>query len=81
MKVLVLFIVSFKGSYLFYQALDAKMKDAPRHSLHLKYKKEEKEAIIKEEEELFWSLRLLETSTAKSLLINIHLMYGPEGNS
>ena len=31
------------------RALDAEMKDATSHGLHLKYKKEEKEAITKEE--------------------------------
>ena len=37
--------------------------------LALKCKIEEKEAIIKEEEELFWSLNLMGTSTAKSLFL------------
>ena len=41
---------------LFCRALDAEMKDAASYGLHLKYKKEENEAITKEEEELFWSL-------------------------
>lgn len=42
-------------------ALDAETaKDAPIHGLHLNYKKEEKDAITKEEPEgLFWSLKLL----------------------
>ena len=37
------------------------MKDATSYGLHLKFKKEENEAITKEEEELFWSLNLLGT--------------------
>ena len=38
---------------LFRRSLDEEMKDDSGHGLHLKYKKEEKEAILKEEGELF----------------------------
>ena len=38
---------------LFRRILDAEMKDPTSHSLHLKYKKEEKEAIGTKEEEEF----------------------------
>lgn len=48
------------------------MKDGTRVGLHLKNKKEEKEAISDEAEELFWSLNLLGTSTAKSLLNTVY---------
>ena len=48
--------------------LDAEMKDATREGLHVKNKKEEKESVTEEEEELFWNLNLLGMSTAKSLL-------------
>ena len=35
----------------------------------MKSKKEEKESVTEEEEELFWNLNLLGMSTAKSLLV------------
>ena len=59
---------------LFRRVLDAELKDATREGVHLKSKKEEKEAISDEEEELFWRLNLLGMSTAKSLL-NIVYFY------
>jgi len=44
------------------------MEDATREGLHVTNKKEEKESVTEEEEELFWNLNLLGMSTAKSLL-------------
>ena len=52
------------------------MKDATREGLHVKNKKEEKESVTEEEEELFWNLNLLGMSTAKSLLNTFYLYNG-----
>ena len=57
---------------LFRRVLDAELEDATQEGGHLKSKKEEKEAVSDEEEELFWRLNLLGTSTAKSLLNTVH---------
>ena len=51
------------------------MKDATGNGLHLKDKKEEKEAITKERSQ-FWSLNLSGTSTAKSLLSTVYFYNG-----
>ena len=52
------------------------MKDATSHGLYFKYKKEEKEAVTKEREELLWGFNLLRTSTAKSLLNTVYFYNG-----
>ena len=52
------------------------MKDATREGLHVKNKKEEKESVTEEEEELFWNLNLLGMSTAKSLLNTVYFYNG-----
>ena len=52
------------------------MKDATSHGLHLKYKKEEKEAITKEEQELSGSLNIQGTLPAKSLLNTVYFCNG-----
>ena len=62
---------------LFRRVPDAELKDATREGVHLKSKKEEKEAVSDEEEELFWRLTdLLGTSTAKSLLNTVYFYNG-----
>ena len=62
--------------FLFRRALDAEMKDGTREGLHIKYKKEEKEFVSEEEEELFWKQGLLGTTTAKSLLNTVYFYNG-----
>ena len=64
---------SYNSFYLLVQklhiwSLDEEMKDATSHGLYLEYKKEEREAVTKEGEELFWGFNLLGTSTAKSFV-------------
>ena len=52
------------------------MKDATREGLHVKNKKEEKESVTEEEEELFWNLDLLGMSTGKSLWNTVYFYNG-----
>ena len=52
------------------------MKDATREGLHVKNKKEKKESVTEEEEELFWNLNLLGMSTSKSLLNTVYFYNG-----
>ena len=52
------------------------MQDATREGLHVKNKKEERESVTEEEEELFWNLNLLGMSTAKSLLNIVYFYNG-----
>ena len=52
------------------------MKDGTRNGLGLKYKREEKEPVLPEEEEKFWKLELLGKKTAKSLLSTIYFDNG-----
>ncbi|XP_068742306.1 zinc finger MYM-type protein 3-like [Montipora capricornis] len=61
---------------LFRRALDTELKDATREGLHVKNKKEEKESVTEEEEELFWNLNLLGMSTAKPLLNTVYFYNG-----
>ena len=63
-----MFMLLFCRFALFRRVLDTKLKDAMPEGVHLRSKKEEKEAVSDEEEQLFWRLNLLGTSMAKSLL-------------
>ena len=48
------------------------MKDSTREGVSLETKKEEKEAVMDEEEKLFWNKGLLGCGTAKSLLNTVY---------
>ena len=48
------------------------MKDATRAGMTAKTRKEEKEAITEEEEELFWEKGLLGNSSSKALLNTVY---------
>ncbi|KAK3716290.1 hypothetical protein QZH41_014569 [Actinostola sp. cb2023] len=63
-------------SCLFRRALDAEMKCGTRDGLHIKFKKDEKEFVSEEEEEMFWKQGLLGTCTAKSLLNTVYFYNG-----
>ena len=52
------------------------MKDATRAGMTAKTRKEEKEAITEEEEELFWEKGLLGNSSSKSLLNTVYFYNG-----
>ena len=52
------------------------MKDCTRAGVALQTKREEKEAVSDEDEELFWRNRLLGQSTAKSLQNSIYFYNG-----
>ena len=52
------------------------MKDTTSHGLYLKNKKDEKEAVTKEREELLRGFNLLRTSKAKSLLNTVYFYNG-----
>ena len=46
------------------------MKDATREGLHVKNKKEEKESVTEEEEELFWNLNQYQSISISSKRIS-----------
>ena len=52
------------------------MKDSTRQGVSLQTKKEEKEAVIDEDEEKFWSAGLFGSGTAKQLLDTIYFYNG-----
>jgi len=52
------------------------MKDGTRAGVALQTKREEKEAVSDEDEQLFWRNGLLGQSTAKSLLNSIYFYNG-----
>ena len=60
----------------FRRVLDAEMKDATRCGLTVSTKKDEKEAITDEEEDLFWSKGLMGTGSSNSLLNTVYFYNG-----
>ena len=60
----------------FRRVLDAEMKEATRMGVTLKTKRDEKEAVNSEEEELFWSKGLFGQSSPRSLLNTVYFYNG-----
>ena len=52
------------------------MKNGVREDLHIKCKKEEREFVSEEEETTFWEMKLLGTTSAKSLLNTMYFYNG-----
>lgn len=61
---------------LFCKVIDGEMRDSTKSGIDLKTKKEKREEITAEEEELFWMKGLLGKSSAKCLLHTIYFYCG-----
>ena len=70
-----LFFLSLRFT-LFRKVLDGEMRDATKHGIDLKTKKEERSEISVEEEELLWQKGLLGAKTAECLLNTMHFYNG-----